>query len=298
MQSYARRAALAAMIVCAATPALADISKDQCIDAHSKGQDARTQGKLTLARKLFLTCAANACPSLVQGDCARFADDLGKVQPSLTFAARDASGADLPDTTVYVDDALVATRLDGSPYEIDPGKHEVRFQRGRDEQTLTIVVNTGEKGRAVVANFAGPAPVTPVVTPTPAMQEPVVTTPPPPSEPKKPFAPKLLIGAGTAIFVGGTVIAVLGYTGLPDGCELGSHECNAAPGDPVFEEAGDKVRLGNIGLITGGVGLAVLVAGVVWYATADATSESAVQLSGVSPWVSPDGAGFAVSGRL
>jgi hypothetical protein len=298
MLHHARRAALAAMIVFAATPAVADISKDQCIDAHSKGQDARTQGKLTLARKLFLTCAASACPSLVQGDCARFADDLGKVQPSLTFAARDANGADLPDTTVYVDDALVATRLDGSPYEIDPGKHEIRFQRGKDEQTLTIVVNTGEKGRAVVANFAGPAPVAPVITPpTPAIQEPAIPPPPPPGA-KKPFVPKLLIGAGTAIFVGGTVVAVLGYTGLPEGCELSTNECNAAPGDPVFEEAGDKVRLGNIGLITGGVGLAMLVAGVVWYATADATTESAVQLSGVSPWISPDGAGFAVSGRL
>ena len=30
------------------------ISKDQCVDAHSRGQDARDAGKLSLARKLFL----------------------------------------------------------------------------------------------------------------------------------------------------------------------------------------------------------------------------------------------------
>jgi len=52
------------------------ISKDQCIDAHSRGQDAREQGKFSLARRLFLACEQPSCPPLVQSDCARFADDL------------------------------------------------------------------------------------------------------------------------------------------------------------------------------------------------------------------------------
>src|SRR5262245_19245252 len=79
------------------------ISKEQCIDAHSRGQDAQEQGKITLARKLFLTCAQSSCPVLVQGDCARFVDDLSRLQSSLTFVARDAQGVDLPDTAVYID---------------------------------------------------------------------------------------------------------------------------------------------------------------------------------------------------
>src|SRR5690606_26319916 len=91
--------------------ALADeASKEQCLESHSRGQDAKQQGKVTLARKLFMTCAQASCPSLVQSDCARFADELERVQPSLSFAARDGRGNDLPDTTVYVDGGLVLTR--------------------------------------------------------------------------------------------------------------------------------------------------------------------------------------------
>src|SRR4051812_15779975 len=99
---------LAFAIAASSTPVLADsMSKEQCLDAHSRGQDARDQGKVSLARKLFLSCAQPACPGAVQNDCARFADDLTRQQPSLTFVARDAQGGDLPDTTVYVDDMLV-----------------------------------------------------------------------------------------------------------------------------------------------------------------------------------------------
>src|SRR5262245_42266097 len=116
------RTLLVLALVTTSTLAFAgELSKEECLDAHSRGQDAKDQGKLTLARKLFLTCAQSSCPQLVSSDCARFADDLGRLQPTVIFAARDGSGADLPDTTVYIDDALVATRLDdGRPHDIDP----------------------------------------------------------------------------------------------------------------------------------------------------------------------------------
>src|ERR1700688_4967853 len=102
--------AVATALACTGSRARAgELTKEECLDAHSRGQDAKEQNKLSLARKLFLSCAQPACPSLVQGDCARFADDLSRVQPSVSFVARDSAGADLPDTTVYVDDMLVAT---------------------------------------------------------------------------------------------------------------------------------------------------------------------------------------------
>src|SRR5258707_12676559 len=102
----------AAGATAAADDGLTTGSKEACIDAHSKGQDAKEQGKISLARKLFLSCAQAQCPSLVQGDCARFADELARTQPTLSFVARDASGADLPDTTIYIDGVLTVTRLD------------------------------------------------------------------------------------------------------------------------------------------------------------------------------------------
>src|SRR5512135_2212400 len=124
------RLVLAVVLASAALGSVAsagDLTKEECLDAHSKGQDAKEQGKLSLARKLFLTCAQSSCPSLVQGDCARFADDLGRLQPTINLAARDSNGADLPDTTVYIDGELVVTRIDGEPHDVDPGNHVFKF---------------------------------------------------------------------------------------------------------------------------------------------------------------------------
>src|SRR5678815_1525665 len=118
-----RPAVIACALVCVPIVAVADPSKEECVDAHSRGQDAREQGKISLARKLFLTCAQNGCPAAVQGDCSRFADDHTSMQPTVVFVARDGNGNDLPATTVYNDGALIVTTLDGKPHDIDPGNH-------------------------------------------------------------------------------------------------------------------------------------------------------------------------------
>jgi hypothetical protein len=123
-------------------------SKDECLEAHGRGQDLRDAGHLTSARQTFLACAQSSCPAIIQADCARFSEDLDRLVPTVGFAARDPGGVDLPDTTVYVDDQLVTMRLDdGKSYDLDPGKHVVRFAHGGRETTVTVVLNQGEKGR-------------------------------------------------------------------------------------------------------------------------------------------------------
>lgn len=282
------------LLVLAATPAYADeISKEACIDSHSRGQDARDSGKLSLARKLFLTCAQAACPALVQGDCAKFANDLTAVQPTITFAARDASGSDLPDTTVYVDDVLLLTRLDGKPHDIDPGNHTIKFQNGGRDQIVTVVINSGEKGRTVVGNF-------PAVGGTPPTGAPPTTpgTPPPP-EVSAPLGSKIMIITGGAMLVGGAALAIVGLTGIPERCELSTNQCAAPPNDPVFADAKSAVRNFNIGLIVGGVGAAALIGGIIWYAGGgDEAKPADANRTVVMPYGSPDGGGFAVSGRF
>src|SRR5262245_15002979 len=136
-----RQLFIAFAILASSSVALADtLSKEACVDAHSRGQDARDQGKITLARKLFLTCAQSGCPAAVQGDCARFADDLSNLQPTVNFVARDSNGNDLPNTTVYVDGMLVATQIDGKPIDIDPGNHTVKFSNGGKDELVTVVI--------------------------------------------------------------------------------------------------------------------------------------------------------------
>jgi hypothetical protein len=301
----ARRAAMAALALgClrAAPPASADVSKEACIDAHSRGQDAKDQGKLSLARKLFLTCAQAGCPALVQGDCARFADDLGRMQPSLSFVARDAAGHDLPNTTVYVDDILLATRLDdGKAYDVDPGRHAVKFSHDGKDQVVTVVVGAGEKSRMISVTFGAPAvPPTPgTVTGTAALQS--GPGPTSPAEPKgsRPTGAKVLIGAGAVMLVGGAVLGVVGLTSVPGNCSLGSHECAAPPGDPSFDDASGAVTLMNVGFIAAGVGAVAAVGGLVWYMQGGKSpKESKEKNVSAAPWLLPGSAGFAISGRL
>ena len=267
-------------------------TKEECVDAHSRGQDAKDQGKLSLARKLFLTCAQPSCPSVVQSDCARFADDLTRQQPSLTFAARDGNGADLPDTTVYVDDSLVVTRLDGKPHDVDPGTHTVKFSNNGKDQVVTIVVGAGEKARAVTATFGSPTP-----TDSKGSKESAVEVKKP-SGPRTthPFGAKAAMIGGAVIAAGGVGLAFYGLSKVPAVCDTGTHQCAAPPGDPVFNDANQAMRLSSIGWAVGGIGVAALAGGIVWYVTGKKTES--LDQTAIAPWFNANGGGIAFGGHL
>lgn len=268
--------------------AVAEPSKEECVDAHSRGQDAKEQGKLTLARKLFLSCAQSACPQLVSNDCARFADDLGRQQPSVSLAARDGSGNDLPDTTVYIDDMLVATRLDdGKPHDIDPGKHVIRFNNGGHDESVTIVLGSGEQGRSVAVVF-GSKPSSPATMSTHGAAQ---------TEPPKTIHPTgsraLMIG-GLAVTVAGAAFGAYEITRVPSQCSISTNQCAAAPGDPVFAQAQSAMHDANIGWVVTGVGLAAAIGGTIWYFTgAHDPNKERVALT---PWAAPGSGGFALGG--
>jgi len=269
-----------------------DLSKEECLDAHGKGQDAKEQGKLTLARKLFLTCAQPSCPTLVSNDCARFADDLTRQQPSISLAARDGSGTDLPDTTVYIDDVLVATRLDdGRPHDVDPGKHVIRFTNGGKDQTVTIVIGAGEQGRTVAATFGQPKTGGSNLTST---SSPAAPKPAPPQD-IHPTGSKALMIGGLVVTVAGAAFGAFELSRVPSQCSISTNQCAAAPGDQVFSDAQSAVHLANLGWVATGIGLAAAIGGTVWYYTGVKHPDNKEHFA-VAPWASSDGGGFAVGG--
>jgi hypothetical protein len=289
-----RQLVIAFAILTSASLASADtLSKEACVDAHSRGQDARDQGKITLARKLFLTCAQSGCPAAVQGDCARFADDLSNLQPTVNFVARDGNGNDLPNTSVYVDGMLVATSIDGRPVDIDPGNHTVKFSNAGKDEVVTVVIGSGEKGRVVQARF-GTANVSSstggasLTTTAPKPQGPKVT------HPKGSLA--VVIGGGVVAIAGGA-LAFYGKSQIPSQCQLSTHECAAPPGDKVFDDASSAASTMNLGIAAAGVGVAALAGGLVWYFAGAKTEESPTQQA-VAPWVSGSGGGISVLGRF
>lgn len=287
---------VAVFVLGSAGSAVADVSKEACIESHSKGQDARDQGKLSLARKLFLTCAQSSCPALVQGDCARFADDLTRMQPTLTFAARDGNGADLPDTTVYVDDVLTATRLDdGKAYDVDPGRHVIKLVHGGKDQSVTIVVGAGEKSRAVAVRFGEASPVAKPIT-VAAIPAATQVTHRVTSTTTHPTGAKVAIIVGGVLTVGGGALGLVGLSRVPANCTVATHQCAAPPDDPSFATASSAIRLSNIGFVTAGLGVVAIAGGFVWYLQGTKTTRNEKLIA--APWITTDGAGLAAMGRF
>jgi hypothetical protein len=259
---FAAALALATIILVVPATSFAG-PRDECVDAHSRAQDLRERGQLAQARRTFLTCAQSSCPSVVQQDCARFSEELASLVPSVTFGARDANAADLPNTTVYVDDSIVATRLDdGKSYEIDPGKHVIRYVHDGRETTLRVVLNQGERGRLLVATFVDRSRAAEQAR---RERETPELTEPPVAESKRSVVPLVFAGIGAAAAVTGGVLYGIGRGSVPDTCNVSTKECATTPNDPSLAKAESGVRLANTGLAIGISGAVTLLGGIVWY---------------------------------
>ncbi len=282
--------ALFALVSCLGSRECQAGAKEECLDAHGHGQDLREAGRLTAARQTFLACAQSACPALIQSDCARFGEELERLVPTVSFAARDPNGADLPDTQVFVDDQPVATRLDdGKSYDLDPGKHAVRFVHERRETSVTVVLNQGEKGRSVLATFADAA----------VAARAMPSLPPPSAPAKRPSGPLWVAGLGAAATAAGAVLVVLGVKEIPTQCSMGSRTCVAPPGDPSFDQAHRGIGLVNLGLGVGVGGAAVLTGGLVWYLLEPSRPPvEAARGPRVAPWLGDRAGGVDISSRF
>jgi hypothetical protein len=247
-------------------------TKEECLEAHSRGQDQREAGHLALARDSFAVCSQPSCPQLVQSDCAAFSDELSRLSPTVSFAARDQQANDLPGTQVYIDGALVAERLDdGKSFDVDPGRHAVRFVHEGRTVLLDVVITQGEHGRNLIATFTGPAPETAPRFPPPPHQRRV---PAPEPKAERSALPLVVAVAGGVALTTGAVLLGVGLGKIPGNCSLSTHECTAAPGDPAFDDAHAGTTLVNVGTTTAIAGAVIGIGGLVWYFVQRPTTEA------------------------
>jgi hypothetical protein len=186
----------ALLLLVASRPALADLTKEECIEANVQGQELRSQSKLSAARDQLRACAAASCPGLVREDCTRRLDELEKVQPTIVFSAKDSAGNDVAGVTVAVD-ATPAGTLDGSELAVDPGEHVFTFVApGQPAVSRALVLSIGEKDRREQVIVAGA--VAPIARPAAAL--------PPPPPPRA----RLVVESeeGATIAVDGRMVAV------------------------------------------------------------------------------------------
>jgi hypothetical protein len=146
-------AAASAAMISAAGQARAD-ALGACVDAHLDSQKLRETGKLVEARARLVTCAADACPTIVRRDCGSWLDEVDRMIPTVVFIAKDGAGNDLSAVRVRVDGVLLTERLDGPAVRVDPGEHVFEFNAAdRTPLSKKLVVREGVKDRQEVIVF-------------------------------------------------------------------------------------------------------------------------------------------------
>lgn len=178
-------------------------SEERCLEAYEKGQRLRKKSAFREARSELLLCARAPCPETFRPECLRWYDEVQALVPSIIV--RIDGDVDRSAVHVLVDGNLVATRLDGTPIELDPGEHVVRVELpGEVPLEQKVLVIQSEKGRVVT--FTAP-----IVHRLPA---------PPESEKRASVVPWLFVGVGTVALAS---FAYFGATGVSrwhqiDGC--------------------------------------------------------------------------------
>lgn len=247
----------------------------QCLDASSAAQDLRREKHLVAAREQLLVCARATCPGVVQRDCAGWLAEVEAATPTVVFAVKDATGADVVAARIELDGKPLLEQLTGGAVAIDPGVHALRVIVATGEPVAQqLVIREGEKNRLVevaLPAWAAPPPPAPeptsVVAPT-ALAAPVRDTPlgdAPPPRSRRALAAIGLTGGGVVVVAVGVVFGVKArgtWQEARDACGGG-----CVPGSRAYDlraDARGQATIATAGVLVGSLAIA---GGVVLYVT-------------------------------
>jgi hypothetical protein len=132
--------------------------KSACMAAHEHGQEVRLANHWIEARRLFLACAQPRCPNLIVRDCTRWEGELAQQIPSVIVLAKRADGSDVGDVALFVDGALLASKLPAVPIALDPGEHVLRFEHpGWSAVETRVILHDREHDRKVEVQLDPPS---------------------------------------------------------------------------------------------------------------------------------------------
>ena len=224
--------------------------KRECIEASTAGQTNRDAGAMLKARANFVTCASDACPSVVRSSCSKWLSDLEPQIPSVVIRAADAANVDITDGAATIDGAAVP--LDGKPLLLDPGTHSIVVEAPSGVHLeKKVLLATGERSRLIELRAAPPPP-------RPEPPAGVLGQPPPVSD-----AGRSSVGPW---LLGGTSLVALGsftYFAISAKNELNRLQASCSPAcAPGSDEAGRRDAL--IADISLGVSVAALAGALTW----------------------------------
>jgi hypothetical protein len=265
----------------AASEARAD-DRAACFDAASSGQTLRDQHKLVGARDKFRVCAQQQCPASMRSDCATWLEAVERAVPTVVVSVKDATGRDEVAATVTMDGQPLTTKLDGAALPVDPGLHVFHFETADGATNAQVLVNEGEKMRAVAVLLPGQ-----VASGSQLREHPL----PRAAEPSPRGTIGLVVGGvGVAAIATGVVLAAVGG-GERAGCG-GGGSCTTQNALDRFNSGTTLLNGGYIVLVGGAVAAA---AGLVLWLTSPSESSTG-RVAEIAIGVEPSG--VTVSGRF
>jgi hypothetical protein len=216
--SASTRVGLASMLLLLTLtpPALAggaDVAR--CADAFERAQALRLDRKFSAARAGMIECSRARCPASLRRECIKAVEQIDEDMGSIVVRGLDDQGNDVPIDELSIDGAPVPARRDGWAIAVDPGPHVLRAVAVRHPPAeQSIVVNQGEKNRAVVVPFDSSAAA--------STAPPLAVTPSRPSTPSdatrrgRPIAAYVASGVAVAAFTTVGIAAISGFRELDD----------------------------------------------------------------------------------
>jgi len=221
--------------------ALAADEKDSCLAAADQGQSLRDDGKYTEAREQFLSCSRNACPKLVHDQCADWLRQLDESIPTVVFGLKDDRGNEVTAVHVVADDKHLSGLVDGKPVPLDPGPHDIRFERDNPSQSVSVhvVLRAGEKNRDINAVFPPLEASPPETPPEPSPPPPATASSSPAAEAPPESPPPAPPSTGEARRVTSISLLAAGALGIGLGAYFGvKSQDEASIGDSTEKSLG------------------------------------------------------------
>jgi hypothetical protein len=132
--------------------------KQTCVDAATRAQIQRDDGKLRAAVEAFKVCSASTCPVAVRKSCSEWLEEWQKKIPSVTVHSEDTGATSL---TIDGNSAPLDT-----PQQIDPGRHTVKVEYDGNRKPFQGDVNIqpSETKTVLARAHVDPPPPPPKIT--------------------------------------------------------------------------------------------------------------------------------------
>lgn len=140
---------IASAVILVSTLADAAPNRQACVAAYEDTQVSMRRSRLLHAREALRTCLHEACPAVLQSDCAGWLKEVEARTPSVVVECI-SGGKPVRDARLFVDGELRPNGIDGRAMELDPGTHSFRVETASSAPvTVEAIVPEGEKLRVV-----------------------------------------------------------------------------------------------------------------------------------------------------